>query len=53
MNGKTARLLNKYASHSGTSDKELKSQWNLMNQHERAAEKRKIFEAMKTKKTGE
>ncbi len=36
MNGKTATLLRRYATHSDRKLKELKREWNDMNDHERS-----------------
>ncbi|RMG68235.1 MAG: hypothetical protein D6715_02755 [Calditrichaeota bacterium] len=46
MNQKTAKLLHRYASHSGQNVKELKKWWLSLNHMERARERQRMLEEL-------
>ncbi len=46
MNQKTAKLLHRYASHSGQNVKELKEWWMSLNRFERTRERQRMLEEL-------
>jgi hypothetical protein len=46
MNQKTARVLNKYASKTGKNSRGLKKDWEALPSTERAAERKKMKDAL-------
>lgn len=48
MNQKTAKMLSRWASKSGKKERELKRWWGTLDRKQRAAERKKIHEALAT-----
>lgn len=49
MNGKTARLIHKYASGSGLNEKQTKLLWNSLNRDQRTIERKKMLNGLNEK----
>ncbi len=47
MNGKTAKLLNRYAKAKGVNDKDLKREWYAMNAKERFLRRQAMLQELK------
>lgn len=46
MNQKTAKMLSRWAGKSGKKERDLKRWWNTLDRKQRAAERKKISEAL-------